>query len=68
MSEENKEKEPTKKASPKAVKYSAICGARFEILGVKIVNGFSLTKELKDNKEFMQRFNHAVKIGVIVKD
>jgi len=66
MSEEKKE--AVKKKAAKVDSYSFIGKGRFDILGVDIINGFKLVKEIKENKNFMKRFNHALKIGVIKKD
>ena len=66
MSQENKE--PAKKPAAKGDSYSFIGKGKFMILGVEIVDGFKLVKELKDNEAFMKRFNHALKIGVVKKD
>lgn len=72
MSEEDK-KEPAKKPEvkkpgPKAATYSTICKGYFHILGVEIFDGFKLDAKNKANKDFMKRFEHGIKIGIIKKD
>ena len=59
--------EEKKAPSKKEESFYFIGKGKFNILGVEIVNGFKLVKELKDNGEFMKRLNHALKIGVIKK-
>tara|TARA_R100000655_G_scaffold15789_3_gene34805 strand:+ start:10408 stop:10596 length:189 start_codon:yes stop_codon:yes gene_type:complete len=61
MSDDNKN------STSKVESYSFIGKENFHILGVKIANNFKLEKKLKDNEAFMKRFNHALKIGVVIK-
>ena len=63
MSEENKAAKP----GPKAAKYKSIHKGKFFILKTEIVDGFKLSPEQKANKKFMKIFDHAEKIGLIVK-
>lgn len=65
MSEENEAPKP--KRGPKSASYSLAKPCNFNILGVKIGQGFKPSDDQKKNQKFMAKLEHAVEIGIVVK-